>query len=263
MSNDPSASVLLERDGPIAWITLNRPEAMNAINEAVRSGLPARLIAAEEDPLVRVIIIQGAGSRAFCAGADIKEFGTEASPVELRRQRRDGHWSRVFDRLGKPLIAAIHGHCLGGGLELAMACDIRIASENAQLALPEVSRGTMPGAGGTQRLARLVGLGLALDMVLTGRRLSAEEAFHAGLITRVSPPDRFRADVRALAETVAGHAPVALAYAKEATTRGLDLPFSDGCRLELDLATLLLTTEDRKEAGSAFREKRKPVFKGR
>lgn len=256
-------AVLYERDGHVARITLNRPEALNAIDDSIREGLPRRLRQAEDDPDVRAIVLSGAGDRAFCAGADIKGFGSEASPVELRRQRRHGHFARVFDTVSTPLVAAVHGYCLGGGLEIALACDIRIASDDARFALPEVSRGTLPGAGGTQRLSRIVGMGRAMDMILTANRIDAAEAYRIGLVSRVCAREALREEAARVAETIADHAPVAVRHAKEAVAKGLDLSLADGLTLELDLATLLLTTEDRLEAGRAFREKRKPKFEGR
>lgn len=257
------AAVLYEKSGNIGWVTLNRPEALNAINTSMREELPRILGMADADEEVRVIVISGAGGRAFCAGADLKDFGSEASPVELRRMRRYGHWARALDRISKPLVAAIHGYCLGGGLEIALSCDLRIASDDAQLGLPEVSRGTLPGAGGTQRLSRIVGVGRALDLILTAERISAVEAHRIGLVTRLCATGELRAEAERLAACIAGNAPVAVRHAKEAVVKGHDLPLEDALTLELDLATLLLTTEDRLEAGRAFREKRKPEFKGR
>lgn len=256
-------AVLLERRGQVAWITLNRPEAMNAIDQGIRETLPGRLAEAEADPDIRALVVAGAGERAFCAGADVKGFGLEPSMIESRRERLDGHWAYAFDRVRKPIIAAIHGYCLGGGLEIALACDIRIAAEDAQIGLPEVTHGVIPGAGGTQRLARVIGVGRALDVILSAERLSARRAFDLGIVTRIVPRAELHATAQALAERIAGFPPVAVRYAKEAVTRGFELPLPSGLTLELDLAMLLHSTEDRKEAGRAFREKRKPVFTGR
>lgn len=263
MNESSTSAVLKEREGAIAWITLNRPAALNAIDREMRSRLPEAIREADSDPEVRVIVLSGAGERAFCAGADVKAFGTEASPAEYRRSRLEDHWTDVLESAKKPLIAAIHGYCLGGGLEMALACDMRIAAEDSSFALPEVSRGTIPGAGGTQRLARMVGLGRALDLILTAERIGAAEALRIGLITRLVPRDKLLPEARRIAGVVANHAPVAVRFAKEATRRSLDSDLSTGMRLEADLVSLLVSTEDRKEAGAAFREKRKPVFKGR
>jgi len=263
MESSTNTAVLYEKEGPIAWITLNRPEAVNAVNQEVRELLPRYLFQAEADPEVRVLVLCGAGPRGFCAGADLKDFGREQSPVEMRASRRHEHWIDAFERVSKPVVAAVHGYCLGGGLEIALASDLRIAADDAQLGLPEVTRGTIPGAGGTQRLSRIVGVGRALDMILTGERISAEEAHRIGLVSRVCPAGELRTVAAGVATRIAENAPVSVRYAKEAVIKGFDLPLEDGRALELDLATLLLTTEDRREAGQAFREKRKPQFKGR
>ena len=248
---------------PIAWITLNRPEAMNAISDSVRTALPELIARAEADDSVRVMVISGAGERAFCAGADVKGFNAVESLVQFRQTRAHAHWIGAFDRARKPIIAAIHGYCLGGGLEIAMACDIRIAAEGAKFALPEVSRGTIPGAGGTQRIARLIGLGRALDMVLSADQMSAEDALRVGLISRLVPRAELMTAAETLAKRVASHAPLAVLLAKEAVRGSLDTDLPAGLRVEADLAALITSTEDRIEAGKAFREKRKPVFKGR
>ena len=255
--------VLYEVRDQIAWITLNRPEAMNAISNSVRAALPELIACAETDDSVRVMVISGAGERAFCAGADVKGFNAVDSLVKFRQTRAHAHWIGAFDRARKPMIAAIHGYCLGGGLEIAMACDIRIAAEGAQFALPEVSRGTIPGAGGTQRIARIIGLGRALDMVLSAEHMSAEDALRSGLISRLVPRAELMAATEALAKRIASHAPLAVLLVKEAVRGSLDTDLPAGLRIEADLAALVSSTEDRIEAGKAFREKRKPTFKGR
>ncbi len=256
-------AVLAAHEGAIAWITLNRPQAMNAINDEIRTGLTAALRAADADTAVRVIVIRGEGERAFCAGADIKGFTEAPTPAKFRQARLQGHWIDAFDATKKPLIASIHGYCLGGGLEMALACDIRIAADDASFALPEVSRGTLPGAGGTQRLSRMVGLGRALDMLLSAERIDAAEALRIGLITRVTSRAQLAAQTQTLAEHIAGHAPLAVVFAKESMRKGTAAGFANGMKYEADLLALLLDTEDRKEAGRAFREKRKPNFKGK
>ena len=255
--------VLLERDGAVATITLNRPDAMNAIDMAMRDALPARLLEAERDPAVRAILLRGAPGRGFCSGADVKEFAPVASLSAFRAERVNDHWIAVFERLRKPVIAAIHGYCLGGGLEIALACDIRMAASDAQLGLPELIHGFIPGAGGTQRLRRLVGIGHAMDMILTGSRLTAEAARAIGLVTRVVPTDTLAAESAQLATDIAARAPLAVAAAKEALLSGADLDLRAGMRLELDLLTLLQGSEDRQEAVLARREKRAPVYQGR
>lgn len=255
--------VLLDRAEGIAWITLNRPEAMNALSMAVRAALPAAIRAAEADPEVRVLVLRGAGERAFCAGADIKEFVEVPSPPEYRQQRVHDSWIAAFDQTRKPIIASIHGVCLGGGLEIALACDIRIAAEDALFGLPETSLGIMTGVGGSQRLPRVVGMGAALDMILTGERIAAARAREIGLVTRVVPRAELHAATAALAAHLAARPPLAMAFAKEAVRSAMDLPLRDGMRLEVDLLTHLLNTEDRLEAARAFREKRPARFNGR
>ncbi len=255
--------VLVETVDRIAWITLNRPDAMNAINTAMRAALPAAIRAADADPAVRVIVLRGAGERAFCAGADIKEFVEVPSPTDYRQQRIHESWIAAFDQARKPILASVHGVCLGGGTEIALACDIRIAAEDALFGLPETGLGIITGVGGSQRLPRTVGLGAALDMMLTGERIGAARAREIGLVTRVVPRAELHASTAALAAHLAARPPMAMQFAKEAVRSAMDLPLRDGMRLETDLITLLLNTEDRLEAARAFREKRPPDFTGR
>jgi len=207
--------------------------------------------------------VTGAGERAFSAGADIREFVEPQVPVRFRESRKRVDFRQAMDRCPQPIIAAIRGYALGGGLELALACDLRIAGEDAQLGLTEVNLAIIPGGGGTQRLPRLVGRGRALEMILTGARIDAREAWRIGLVERVVPAADVLASARELARTLAEKAPVALRYAKESVVKGLELPLADGLRLENDLATLLRTTEDRVEGAKAFLEKRKPRFTGK
>ncbi len=258
-----TAEVLYEVRDQIAWITLNRPQAMNAISETIRADIPKALAQAEADDDVRVIVFSGAGERAFCAGADVKGFNAVGSLVKHRQGRAHTHWILAFDRVRKPMIAAIHGYCLGGGLEIAMACDIRMAAEGSKFGLPEVSRGTLPGSGGTQRLARLVGLGRALDIALSADHVSAADALQMGLISRLVPRAELMSAAEALAKRIAAHAPLSVLLVKEAVRGSLDTDLATGLRIEADLSTLIASTEDRVEAGAAFREKRKPNFKGR
>ncbi len=258
-----TAEVLYEVRDQVAWITLNRPQAMNAISETIRADIPKVLAQAEADDDVRVIVFSGAGERAFCAGADVKGFNAVGSLVKHRQGRAHTHWILAFDRVRKPMIAAIHGYCLGGGLEIAMACDIRMAAEGSKFGLPEVSRGTLPGSGGTQRLARLVGLGRALDIALSADHVSAADALQMGLISRLVPRAELMSAAEALAKRIAAHAPLSVLLVKEAVRGSLDTDLATGLRIEADLSTLIASTEDRVEAGAAFREKRKPNFKGR
>jgi enoyl-CoA hydratase/carnithine racemase len=246
----------------IATITLNRPAVHNAMNERMREELTACFgeLARSED--ARVVVVTGTGERAFSAGADIREFVAAQVPVRFRDGRRRVDFRAAMDRCPQPIIAAIRGFALGGGLELALACDIRIAGEDSQLGLTEVNLAIIPGGGGTQRLPRLVGRGKALEMILTGARIDAREALRIGLVERVVPATDVLSSAQALARTLAEKAPVALRYAKEAVVKGLGVPLEDGLRLENDLATLLRTTDDRIEGAKAFLEKRKPRFTG-
>ena len=247
----------------VATLTLNRPEVHNAMNDAMRRELTACFEGLVADEAVRVIIVTGAGERAFSAGADIREFVAAQAPTQFREARRRLDFRQVMDRCGQPIIAAIRGYAFGGGLELALACDIRVASSDARLGLTEVDLAIIPGGGGTQRLPRLVGRGRALEMILTGARIDAAEALRIGLVERVVPPGEVLAAAHTLARVLADKAPVALRYAKEAVVKGLALPLADGLRLEGDLSTLLRTTEDRVEGAKAFLEKRKPRWTGR
>jgi enoyl-CoA hydratase/carnithine racemase len=260
--NDTGDSVLYQVDDQIAVLTLNRPRAHNALNARLRQDFRRALERAEADADVRVIVIRGAGDRAFSAGADITEFLPPESLVVERQQRAQPKWTDMLEASAKPTVAAIHGYCLGGGLEVALACDIRIATDAATFALPEVHLGIVPGAGGTQRLPQIVGLGHALRLILTGERIDAQHALRIGLISRVVPPEALDEAVREETTMLLRGAPRALAYAKEAVRRGWDLPLADGLRLEADLSTFLLSTSDRTEGAKAFRQRRKPDFIG-
>ncbi|HET9488405.1 MAG TPA: enoyl-CoA hydratase-related protein [Methylomirabilota bacterium] len=246
----------------VATVTLNRPDVLNAMNQGMREALTRRFTALATDDEVRVIVVTGAGERAFSVGADVREFVAPQTPVRFRDQRRLVDFRRVMDRCPQPIIAAIRGYALGGGLELALACDIRVAGDDAQLGLTEINLAIIPGGGGTQRLPRLLGRGKALELILTGARIDAAEARRLGLVERVVPAAEVRQQATALARELAGKAPVALRYAKEAVVKGLELPLADGLRLESDLSTLLRTTEDRLEGARAFLEKRRPRWTG-
>ncbi|MBI2370789.1 MAG: enoyl-CoA hydratase/isomerase family protein [Deltaproteobacteria bacterium] len=257
-------TILYEKREGVAFLTLNRPQALNARNRQMRREMVAALQDARADEGVRVLILTGAGDRAFSVGRDLKEAAQESgSLVEGRRARHQENDTLVLATLDKPTIAAIHGYALGGGCELALACDIRVASEDAQLGLPEVSRGMIPGSGGTQRLPRLVGMGRALELILTGEPVDAREAYRIGLVNRVVPRSELLPTAEKIARTIASRAPVALRYAKEAVVKGVDLPLEEGLRLEGDLSWLLRTTEDLREGARAFVEKRPPNWKGR
>jgi enoyl-CoA hydratase/carnithine racemase len=251
----------VERRSGVAWITLNRPEAINAINDAIRSRVPDALQTLEADRGVRVIILRGVGERGFCAGADLKERPAVEDPLDARILGTRTTWIEAFDRVSKPIIAAIHGFCLGGGLEIALACDLRIASAEAVFALPETGLGLIPGGGGTQRLPRLVGLGRALELLLTGDQIDAAEALRIGLVSQVvANPEALVSEAAALAERIATKPLLATRFVKEAAVVGMQLDLSAGLRLERALFTMLLSSDERREAVAAFREKRPPNF---
>jgi enoyl-CoA hydratase len=247
----------------VGTVTLNRPDVHNAMNNPMRRELTRCFTELAPDDDVRVIVVTGAGERAFSAGADIREFVEPLVPVRFREQRRRLDFRQAMDRCPQPIIAAIRGYAFGGGLELALACDIRIAGEDAQVGLTEVNLAIIPGGGGTQRLPRLVGRGKALEMILTGARLPAAEALRIGLVERVVASGDVLPTAMDLARALAAKAPVAIRYAKEAVVKGLELPLAEGLRLEGDLSTLLRTTEDRLEGARAFLEKRAPRWEGR
>jgi len=260
MSEQP---VRFEAKDGVATITLDRPDVLNAMNDLMRTKLLEIFTRLRTDDGVKVVVVTGAGERAFCAGADIREFLEPPTPTHFREARKRLDFRSEMERCSQPIIAAIRGFALGGGLELALACDIRIAAEDAQLGLTEINLAIIPGGGGTQRLPRLVGRGKALEMILTGMRVPAAEALRIGLVERVVPVAELMPAAQALARQIADKAPIALRYAKEAVVGGLGLPLGDGIRLENDLATLLRTTEDRVEGAKAFVEKRKPRWTGR
>jgi enoyl-CoA hydratase len=247
----------------VATVTLDRPDVHNAMNDAMRRELLRCFESLVTDETVRVVVVTGAGARAFSAGADIREFVAPQVPTVFREHRRRIDFRAAMDRCPQVIIAAIGGYAFGGGLELALACDIRIAAADARLGLTEVDLAIIPGGGGTQRLSRLVGRGKALEMILSAARIDAAEALRIGLVERVVPAGEALKATQELARTLAAKAPVALRYAKEAVVKGLELPLADGLRLESDLATLLRTTEDRVEGARAFLDKRPPRWTGR
>jgi enoyl-CoA hydratase/3-hydroxyacyl-CoA dehydrogenase len=254
--------VKLERKDGIATITMSRPEAMNALNEKVLTELKDAIAELREDSTTRVVIITGEGS-AFVAGADIKTM-LKADQTEVEAFTRFGQG--VMDdveRLNKPVIAAINGFALGGGLEMALACDIRLASTEARMGLPEVGLGIFPGFGGTQRMTRLIGKGHACELIFTGKHVSADEALSMGLVNRVLPPDQLMNEARSLAERIANQGPVAVAHAKTAINQALQTGLDAGLAFELDAVMKTFGTEDQKEGMTAFLERRRPEFKGK
>lgn len=258
-----AARVLTDiRDG-IARLTMNRPEKLNALDRATVDELDRAVAVTGDDPDVGVLILTGAGEKAFVAGADIGELSSQ-TPVEGAAYARAGQ--AVFDRLetlGKPSIAAINGWALGGGLELAMACTLRVAAENARLGQPETTLGIIPGYGGTQRLGRLVGRGRALELILTGEPIDAREAHRIGLVNRVVPASELLAAAEGVARILLQRGPVALRLALQAVHQGLEMTQAEGLKLEAALFGLVCATGDMREGTQAFVEKRKPVFKGR
>ncbi len=258
-----NASVMIERDGPLGWVVLNRPDQLNAINDEIRIGVPEALAELDADPAIRVIVFRGAGERGFCAGADIKEKRGPETAIQVRQRMEKKRWIETLDQVAKPVIAAIQGYCMGGGMELALACDIRFAAPDVVFALPETGLGLIPGGGGTQRLSRVIGPGRALDVLLTGERLRVDEARSIGLVTRVSASAQSLVDeVRALALKIAAKPPAASAAVKQAARAALEMELKSGLDLELNLFALLAPSADVKEAAMAFSEKRMPVFTG-
>ncbi|MBW2092578.1 MAG: enoyl-CoA hydratase/isomerase family protein [Deltaproteobacteria bacterium] len=249
-----------ETEGKIAIITINRPKAMNALNADVRREMQEALADFKDNPDLWVAIITGAGDRAFSAGADIKDF--RPATAEEAEKAPAGPPLRA-DNIWKPFIAAIHGYCLGGGLELAMTCDIRIAAENAQLGQPEVNIGFMPGGGGTQRLPRFVSRAMAAELLLTGNRINAQEALRIGLVSRVVPRDQLMPTAMEIANTICTRGPLGVRATKEAMVRGYDMTLEEGLELERKLAAHIRTTEDFIEGASAFAQKRPPDYKAK
>ncbi len=255
------ALVLLERLEPnVALLRLNRPEARNALSPELRLELRDHFLSLSEDPGVRAIVITG-DEKAFAAGADIRSLAA-ATPGEMMQRRDDLNWAAIR-QCPKPVIAAVNGYALGGGCELAMHADIIVAGEGASFGQPEVKLGIMPGAGGTQRLARAVGRHRAMLMLLTGRTLSGREAFEAGLVSMVTPDGDVVSEALSIASTIAAMPPLAVAEIKQVLHAGLEAPLDVALMLERRAAYLLFDSEDKREAMNAFLEKRKPSFSGR
>lgn len=255
-------TLLIAEHNGVLEITLNRPEQLNAINTKCREELMQVFLAARDDPSRRVLLITGAG-RAFSAGADLKDGSVTEAPIESVESRWWGDFRATLSTLGKPSIAAVNGMALGGGFELALACDFRLAAPEASFAVPEINLGSIPAGGATQRLARLAGQGRAMELVLFGDRIDAAEAYRIGVVNRVIPAGDLLTTAREWARKLAAKAPLALKYGKEAVIKSTGLSIEDGIRLEAYLGGLLRTTEDRLEGIAAIREKRKPVFHGR
>ena len=252
--------VLVERDGPVAVVLLHRPKQLNALSDELMEELVQRLVGFDRDEGVRCIVL-GGSERAFAAGADIGQLA-EASTIGLYYQRRVDLWDAIRG-LWTPLVAAVSGFCLGGGCELAMSCDLIVASESAKFGQPETGLGIIPGAGGTQRLTRAVGKAVAMDVILSGRLLSAREALDAGLVSRVVAREAWLDEAKRVARDIAEKGPVATRLAKEAVDRAFEAPLSLGVEYERRLLYLAFASEDAKEGLQAFVEKREPNFEGR
>ncbi len=259
----PYENILYEKKAQIAYITINRPKVLNALNLATMEELRAAFTAARDDAEVRVVLLTGSGEKAFVAGADINELARH-NPVEAKQYTHRGQSVLdLIENLGKPVIACINGFALGGGCEIALACTMRLASENARLGQPEVKLGIIPGYGGSQRLPRLVGKGLANQMLLTGEMITAQEAHRIGLVNEVVPLAELLPRAEAIAQKIIANAPLAVQYTLEAVNRGMEMPLAEGLFLEATLFGVACATEDKKEGTTAFLEKRPPQFKGK
>lgn len=255
-------TLLLCEKGPIAYLKLNRPAALNAITSEMAEELISFSKYLESNSNLRVAIITGAGSRAFAAGADVGSLG-ELSALDNFTYRPFAEAANCFENCSKPVIAAINGYALGGGFELALGCDLRIASENASLGFPETGLAIIPGAGGTARLAKNIGFSLAKELILTGRRMGAQEALHHGLVVSIVPQDNLLDEATKLAETLIKKGPIALSFAKKGIKASMDLDSSNALLVEGLMAGLIFSTQDRLEGAAAFAERRPPEFQGK
>ena len=254
-------TLVVSKEGALGMIMLNRPEALNALNMKMVNELISALGDFEKDESVRCVVLTGS-EKAFSAGADIKEM-VDMTAVQMTMT---GHFFPLWDKVGrypKPIVAALSGFVLGGGLELAMSCDILVASETTQLGQPEIDIGVIPGGGGTQRLTRAVGKSKAMEMILTGRRIGAEEAKTLGLVSRVVPKEAYLSEAKKLASEIAAKSPVAVRMAKLAVNKSFEMGLSQGLDFERELFYLLFSSEDKEEGMRAFMEKRKPEFRGK
>ena len=257
------ANVVYEKKGAIAYVTVNRPKVLNALNTPTWADLRTAFEDARDDPAVRGVILTGVGNKAFIAGADISELANATAILAERASRFGQEVLDLIENLGKPVIAAINGFALGGGCETAMACTIRITVESAKFGQPEVTLGLVPGGGGTQRLPRLVGKGRALQLILSGEMISAQEAYRIGLVNEIVAPADLITRAEAILNKIGSNAPVAVKFALQATNKGLETSQSEGLLLEASYFGLCASTEDKREGTSAFLEKRAPQFHGR
>ncbi|HZH35390.1 MAG TPA: enoyl-CoA hydratase-related protein [Pyrinomonadaceae bacterium] len=255
-------NILVEKQGAVAVLTINRPDKLNALNQQTHAEGVSALEALANDADVRVVVIKGAGEKSFVAGADISEFA-ESTPDRQRDVMLSRSFFTVLDSFPKPIIAMINGFCLGGGNELAMACDLRICSEKSKFSQPEINLGIMCGGGGTQRLSRLIGETRAMQLILTGDMIDAPTALQFGLVNAVHPAEELETKTMELANKIAEKAPIALRYSKEAVKLASRSNLDEGLRREIDLFALCFATEDKREGVAAFLEKRKPAFKGK
>ena len=256
-------NILVEKKNSIAYITVNRPKVLNALNMATMEDLRSAFHAIKNDEAIRVVIFTGAGEKAFIAGADIGELAKHDAVSGKEYTHRGQSVLNLIENLGKPVIACINGFALGGGCEIAMACTMRLASENAKLGQPEVKLGIIPGYGGTQRLPRLVGKGLAMQHVLTGEMITAQEAYRIGLVNEVTAAAELIPRAEAIAAKIIANAPLAVQYAMEAVNKGMETTLAEGLYLEAVLFAVACSSEDKKEGTAAFLEKRAPGFKGK
>ena len=256
-------NVLYEKKGAVAYVTLNRPKVLNALNRRTWEDLQTAFEDAQEDPAIRGVILTGAGDKAFIAGADIGEL-SRVTAVEAEQSSTFGQRVlNVIENLGKPVVAAINGFALGGGCETAMACSIRVATENAKFGQPEVRLGVLPGGGGTQRLPRLVGKGRALQLILSGEMISAQEAYRIGLVNEVVPAADLITRAEAILKQIFANAPIAVRYSLDAVNKGLETSQAEGMALEASFFGLCAATADKQEGTQAFLQKRAPQFQGR
>jgi enoyl-CoA hydratase len=256
-------NLLVERDGAVAIVTINRPKVLNALNTPTLDELRRTVLALRHDEGVRAVIITGAGEKSFIAGADINELAQQSPTTGRDHAMRGQHVFDLIENMGKPVIAAINGFALGGGCELAMACTMRVAADTAKLGQPEINLGLIPGYAGSQRLPRLVGAGRALELLLTGDQITAQEAHRIGLVNRVVPAADLMGECRKLAAALAAKAPIAARFIIDAVNKGLRMPFPDAQVFEATLFGLVASTDDMREGTRAFLEKRKAEFKGK
>ena len=256
-------NIVFEKKSSIAYVTINRPKVLNALNMATMEDLRSAFIAIKDDKEIRVVILTGSGEKAFVAGADIAELSKHDAVSAKEYTHRGQSVLDLIENLGKPVIACINGFALGGGCEIALACTFRLASENAKLGQPEVKLGLIPGYGGTQRLPRLVGKGIAMQLLLAGEMINAQEALRIGLVNEVVAAADLIPRAEALAQKIVANAPLAVQYAMEAVNKGMEMSLSEGLYIEATLFGLCCATEDKNEGTKAFLEKRPAQFKGK